>query len=95
MTFIKLQTNDDQIFEIDVEVARCSGTINTMIDTLGEPSDSEPMLKLGNISGPILKLIFEWAEQHKDDVVVEIEDDDVYGPQKTHVPEWDLKFLTV
>ena len=66
MSTIKLQSYDGEIFQVDLEIARQSLTIKTMLEDLGI-TDDEETVPLPNVSADILKKIIEWATQHKDD----------------------------
>ena len=69
MPNIRLQSSDQQICEVDVEVAKKSETIKTMMEDLGieETADIEEVVPLPNVTAPILKKVTQWAVQHKDD----------------------------
>ncbi|KAL7303115.1 hypothetical protein TKK_0004327 [Trichogramma kaykai] len=83
METIKLQSVDGKEFKVDIEVAKSSTTIKTMLEDLPflENNDNEPV-PLPNVNGDILKLIIEWATHH----VKEQKD-------AVEITPWEQKFL--
>ena len=75
MPNIKLQSSDEEIFEVDVEVARMSVTLRTMLDDLGiEEDDGEP-IPVQNVNSSILRKVIQWATYHKNDPPTPEDDD--------------------
>lgn len=68
MPSIKLQSSDGEIFEVDVEIAKQSVTIKSMLEDLGmdEEGDDDPV-PLPNVNAAILKKVIQWCTHHKDD----------------------------
>uniref|UniRef100_A0A182W5B2 S-phase kinase-associated protein 1 n=1 Tax=Anopheles minimus TaxID=112268 RepID=A0A182W5B2_9DIPT len=86
MPTIKLQSSDGEIFDTDVQVAKCSDIIRTMLENLGMDEDTAEVVPLPNVNSAILRKVLEWATYHKDDPIP-VEDDDI--------SVWDAEFLKV
>ena len=76
MPSISLQSSDGENFCVDVEIARKSITIKTMLEDLGlEDEDAETSpVPLPNVDGKTLKKIIQWCTKHKDDEKIKIPD---------------------
>ncbi|KAK2557831.1 S-phase kinase-associated protein 1 [Acropora cervicornis] len=55
MPDIKLQSSDGEIYDVDVEVAKASVTIKTMLEDLGMDEDDDEPVPLPNVNAAILK----------------------------------------
>ena len=65
MPSIKLQSSDGEVFSVDVEIAKQSVTIKTMLEDLGMDEDDEEVVPLPNVNAAILKKVIQWATYHK------------------------------
>lgn len=65
MPTIKLQSLDGEIFEVDVEIAKQSVTIKTMLEDLGVDEDEDESIPLPNVNAAILKKVIQWCTYHK------------------------------
>ena len=92
MSTIKLQSYDGEIFQVDLEIARQSLTIKTMLEDL-DITDNEETVPLPNMSAEILKKIIEWATQHKDDPAPK--EGEYVEHRSDNIPTWDQDFLKV
>lgn len=91
MVNIKLQSCDSEIFSVDIEIAKCSSTIKTMVEDLGlEDGDEEPV-PLPNVNAAILNKVIQWATYHKDDPPV-VEDEEK-EKRTDDISSWDADFL--
>ena len=93
-TTIKLQSSDGEIFPVDVEIARKSTTIKTMLEDLGitgEEDDTEAV-PLPNVNATILKKVLEWATYHKNDSLPKKDDVEDEDKPKT-LSSWDDDFF--
>lgn len=66
MPNIKLQSSDGEVFVVDVEIAKASVTIKTMLEDLGMDDEDEEVVPLPNVTSTILKKVIQWATNHKD-----------------------------
>ncbi|CAI5527377.1 unnamed protein product, partial [Closterium sp. Naga37s-1] len=64
-TKLKLKSSDNEIFEVDQEVALQSDTVKNMIEDVDVSSASEP-IPLPNVSGRILAKVIEYCKYHVD-----------------------------
>lgn len=94
MPNIKLQSSDGEVFEVDVEIAKCSVTIKTMLEDLGMDEDEEEVVPLPNVNSAILRKVIQWATYHKDDPPPP-EDDENKEKRTDDISSWDADFLKV
>jgi len=94
MPSIKLQSSDGEIFPVDVEIAKQSVTIKTMLEDLGMDEEDEEVVPLPNVNAAILKKVIQWATYHKDDPPLP-EDDENKEKRTDDISSWDADFLKV
>ena len=94
MPSIKLQSSDGEIFPVDVEIAKQSVTIKTMLEDLGMDEGDEEVVPLPNVNAAILKKVILWATYHKDDPPLP-EDDGNKEKRTDDISSWDANFLKV
>ena len=90
MPSIKLQSSDGEIFPVDVEIAKQSVTIKTMLD-LGMDEEDEELVPLPNVNAAILKKVIQWATYHKDDLPLPENKE----KRTDDISSWDADFLKV
>lgn len=59
---VKLESSDEQVFEVPREVAEMSVTVKHMLDDVD--ADNENAIPLPNVTGKILGKVIEWAKYH-------------------------------
>ena len=90
---IKLMSNDNVVYDVDIKVAECSQTIKTMLEDLGMDDCDEPV-PLPNVRSAILEKVIEWSTYHKDDPP--FANEEVNPDKRTDgISEWDADFLKV
>ena len=94
MPSIKLQSSDGEVFPVDVEIAKQSVTIKTMLEDLGMDEEDEEVVRLPNVNAAILKKVIQWATYHKDDPPLP-EDDENKEKRTDDICSWDADFLKV
>ena len=57
MPTIKLQSSDGEVFPVDVDIARQSVTIRTMLEDLGMEEEEDEAVPLPNVNAAILKKV--------------------------------------
>ena len=94
MPSIKLQSSDGETFPVDVDIAKKSVTIRTMLEDLGMDEEDDEIVPLPNVNASILKKVIAWATYHKDDPPVP-EDDENKEKRTDDNSTWDTDFLKV
>eukprot|EP00057_Strongylocentrotus_purpuratus_P035446 XP_799167.4 PREDICTED: S-phase kinase-associated protein 1 isoform X1 [Strongylocentrotus purpuratus] len=94
MPNIKLQSSDGEVFEVDVEVARQSVIIKTMLVDLGMDEEDDDAIPLPNVNSTILKKVLQWCHYHKDDPPPP-EDDENREKRTDDICAHDQEFLKV
>lgn len=94
MVNIKLQSSDGEIFDIDVEIAKQSVMIKTMLEDLGMDEGEEEPVPLPNVNAAILRKVIQWCTYHKDDPPPP-EDDENKEKRTDDICSWDTEFLKV
>ncbi|PAA54774.1 hypothetical protein BOX15_Mlig014611g3, partial [Macrostomum lignano] len=94
MPNIKLQSSDNEIFEVELEIAKQSNTIKTMLEDLSVSDDSDDPVPLPNVNAAILKKVIAWCTHHKDDPPP-VEEDEYKERRTDDIPTWDLEFMKV
>ena len=95
MPSIKIQSNEGEVFTVETEIAKKSGTIRNMLEDLGmeEDADNEEAVPLPNVSTNILKKVIQWSTHHKDEPTPV--DDENNQKRTDDISSWDLDFLKV
>merc|ERR1711862_1010004 len=94
MPSIKLQSSDGETFPVDVDIARQSVTIRTMLEDLGMEEEEDEVVPLPNVNAAILKKVIQWCTYHKDDPPPP-EDDENKEKRTDDISSWDSDFLKV
>ena len=95
MPNIKLQSSDGETFDVDVDIAKQSVTIKTMLEDLGiDEEGDEDSIPLPNVNAVILRKVIQWCTYHKDDPAPP-EDDENKERRTDDIPSWDQEFLRV
>lgn len=97
MQTIKLQSSDNEIFECELAVAKCSGTISTMLEDLGIDEGSiDEVVPLPNVNSATLRKVIQFCNYHKLDAAPSsTEEDDNKERRSDDISAWDADFLKV
>lgn len=94
MPNVMLRSSDGEMFEVDVEIAKCSTTIKTMMEYLEIYGAEGEVMSLLNVNSTILIKILEWIYYHKDDLQL-LSDDNNQDLKTDNISPWDVEFFNV
>jgi len=92
-TIVKLQSSDDQEFEVDKAVAQMSVTIKNMLEDM-EGVGSDAAIPLPNVTGKILAKVIEYCKWHLEHPTPASEEKKDEKRTDDIIP-WDLDFCKV
>jgi len=95
MPFIKLKSSDQEVFQVDTEVAKQSGIIKTMMEDLGIEEGSEEPVPLPNVNATTLNRIIQWCTHHKNDPAPDEDESNDKEKRTDDIPSWDKDFLNI
>jgi len=89
---VKLESSDEQVFEVDLAIAKMSVTVQHMLEDLDAESDAP--IPLPNVTGKILGKVIDWAKYHKEhpDPVSDEKKDE---KRTDDIIPWDKEFCDV
>nr|UDO47102.1 ubiquitine ligase [Pandoravirus massiliensis] len=92
---VKLESSDEQVFEVPREVAEMSVTVKHMLDDVD--ADNENAIPLPNVTGKILGKVIEWAKYHLENPEpVPAEGEAAKDEKRTDdISPWDKNFCDV
>eukprot|EP01105_Mastigella_eilhardi_P025589 TRINITY_DN700_c0_g2_i1.p1 TRINITY_DN700_c0_g2~~TRINITY_DN700_c0_g2_i1.p1 ORF type:complete len:182 (+),score=90.33 TRINITY_DN700_c0_g2_i1:46-546(+) len=88
---VKLESSDEQHFEVEVEIAAMSVTIKNMLEDIGE---TEAPIPLPNVTGKILQKVIEYCRYHLEHPTAVTEEKKDEKRTDDIVP-WDQEFCKV
>lgn len=91
MERIRLESSEGEIFETDVQAAKCSMTLRTMLEDCCLDEDDNTVVSLSNVSSNTLRYVLFWAEHHKNDDPLA---DDGEMAEQGAISPWDKEFIS-
>ena len=90
---VKLQSQDGQVFSVDLKVAQMSQTVKNLLDDIGV---TEVAIPLPNVTGKILTKVIEYCKHHIENPTPVAEGDDKADEKRTdNILPWDKEFCEV
>ncbi|PWN35323.1 putative negative regulator sulfur controller-3 [Meira miltonrushii] len=90
---VQLSTSDNEIFNVDRDVAERSVLLKTMLDDL--PEAEENPIPLSNVSSNVLKKVLEYCAHHRGDPAPPTDESEESRKRTTDIGDWDSKFINV
>jgi S-phase kinase-associated protein 1 len=94
MSLVQLQSNDGEVFAVDVEVAEQSRTIRALLQSSPLHREGE-IVPLPQVNADILRKVIEWCTYHKNDAASPPVADEGNGGTRAVVCSWDADFMNV
>jgi len=91
---IRLATSDNQVVEVDRDVAERSMLIKNLLTDIPY-DDSSEAIPIPNVTEAVLRKVIEWCEHHKNDPPATDDDDSDNRKKVTDISDWDQKYMAV
>ena len=91
LQIIVLKSNDEQTFEVPIEIAQMSVTLKQMLEDLKESPHVNAPIPLPNVSSKILRKVIDYCVYHHEHPLSENE----VEKQNEPIVPWDLAFCQV
>ncbi|XP_065193659.1 S-phase kinase-associated protein 1-like [Sycon ciliatum] len=93
---LKLESNDAEVFDVEVNVACQSKVLKVMLEDTGDIADDDDPVPLPNVNGATLRKVIAWCTQHQNDNPVEEENTlEASEPGTDNLDSWDKDFFKV
>ena len=89
-SYLKLKSDDNQIFEIETESLKLSAFLSNLI--LDFP-DEEDEIPINGVNGKYLKLIVDFLNHYKTEEIKEIPKPLPTGDLSLYIPQWDYNYI--
>ena len=86
----KLKSEDNQVFEVEVESLKLS---KFLMDLINDFPDDEDEITINQVDGKNLKLIVDYLNQYKNKKIKEIPKPLPSGDLKLYLDEWDYNYI--
>ncbi|KAF7281078.1 hypothetical protein GWI33_005189 [Rhynchophorus ferrugineus] len=90
MRLVKIQSSDNEIFEVDFEIIKPSSKIRDFFDAPQTSSAAERIMHISYANSAVLRKILDWCTYYQNDPIANDDDGD---SSVIMISTWDAQFL--